>query len=526
MRILISDALGRACVDILAGEGFDVVDAPGMPADRLLNEIDGFDGLVVRSATRVTGAVIERGRTLKVIGRAGTGVDNIDVDAATRRGVLVMNTPGGNTISTAEHSVSMLLALARNIPQAHLSVTRGEWEKKKFVGAEVYAKTAGVIGLGKVGREVALRLSAFGMTVLGYDPLLGPGGLEKLPVEVVSLDDLFRRSDFITVHTPLTAETRGLLNDRTIARCKKGVRLINCARGGIIDEAALLKALESGQVAGAALDVFVAEPPAGNPLLAHPRVIATPHLGASTEEAQDKVAVQIAEQIADALKGRGFSGVVNSSAVQYSMRADVRPSLRLAELMGRFVGQMIGGPLAPFAWSASGSVAAEQSEVLKAGFLTGLLSPLLSGPVNLISAPLLARERGVVLNEHADTEGDRFDHLLRVRYSAGGTTHEVAGAVFGTDTVRFVGLDGFRFDVRPEGTLLVYRNVDRPGILARVGSILAAHGVNIAGVALGRAAMGGNALTVMNIDGDIPEQALQELRALEAVTDLRVVALP
>ena len=525
MKVLVSDALEQGCIDILRAEGFEVENAPGTKPDRLLEIIGGYDALVVRSATKVTAAVIARAERLKVVGRAGTGVDNIDVEAATRRGVIVMNTPGGNTVSTAEHTVSMLLSLARNIPQAHMSLTRGQWEKKKFVGTEVFEKTVGVIGLGKIGREVALRCRALGMQVVGFDPVLSTEVAAKLQIQLVGLNDLYRRADFITVHTPLNSETRGLLNDTTLALCKRGVRVVNCARGGIIDEAALLRALESGQVAGAALDVFDVEPPVGNPLLSHERVIATPHLGASTEEAQEKVAMQIAHQIADALKGRGFSGVVNSPAIQLGMSDDLRPYVRLAEKMGSFVGQMLRGKLESLTMTLTGETIAGSIELLKAALLKGVLSRVVTEPVNLINAPLLAREMGLRVGEMKEQEGERFSTTVRLQYKTAEETREVTGTVFGPSTLRFVRLDGFPCEVRPEGFLLVYNNMDKPGILANVGTILATHNVNIAGVSLGRSALGGEALTVMNIDAEIPEAGLEELRRLPAVSNLRVVLL-
>ncbi|HCV43581.1 MAG TPA: phosphoglycerate dehydrogenase, partial [Bacteroidetes bacterium] len=417
-KILISDSLEQSLMDLLAREGFEVDYKPGLPADELKKIIGAYDGLVVRSSTKVTAELISLSTNMKVIGRAGTGVDNIDVGAATRRGILVMNTPGGNTISAAEHTVSMLLSLARNIPQAHMSLVRGEWERKKFIGTEVLEKTLGVIGLGKIGREVALRCQAFGMKVIGYDPLLSAEVAAKSNIELCSLDELYRRSDFITVHTPLTTETKALLNDATLAKCKRGVRLVNCARGGIIDELALLRALESGQVAGAALDVFEVEPPKNNALLSHPRMIATPHLGASTEEAQEKVAVQIAHQIADALLGRGYAGLVNGAPLQLSIKEEVKPYLVLAEKIGSLVAQLTSGKVQNLSIVASGEVVVSSIELLKAGLLKGLLSHIYPDPVNIISAPILARELGLVLGEQRGGDGESYTSLLGLQYQA------------------------------------------------------------------------------------------------------------
>jgi D-3-phosphoglycerate dehydrogenase len=525
MRILISDHIEQSCIDILLQEGFELDNRPGISPEELRSIIASYDGLLVRSATKVTAEVISSASNLKAIGRAGTGVDNIDLDAATRRGILVMNTPGGNTVSAAEHTVSMLLSLARNIPQAHMSLVDGKWERKKYIGTEVLEKTLGIVGLGNIGREVALRCLGLGMKVIGYDPILSNDVAQRLNIELVSLDELYRRSDFITVHTPLTDETRGLLNEETFAKCKHGVRVINCARGGIVDESALLHALQSGRVAGAALDVFEKEPPKGNPLLKHEHVIATPHLGASTEEAQEKVAIQIAHQIADALHGRGFAGVVNSAALQLTMKQEVRPYVTLAEKMGSFVSQMASGKVRSVTISASGDIVTSSMEILKAGILKGILARALPDPVNYINAPFLANEMGLAVSEQREADRENFTNLLRVRYETDQETRELAGTVFGASTIRLVKLDEFRFEVRSEGYLLVYNNIDRPGMLARVGGVLARYNVNIAGVSLGRTAIGANALTVMNIDGDVPRPAFEELLKQEGITNLRLIRL-
>jgi D-3-phosphoglycerate dehydrogenase / 2-oxoglutarate reductase len=525
MKILLSDSLEQSCIDILTHEGFAVDNKPGITPEDLKKIIPTYDGLVVRSATKVNAELIALATSMKVIGRAGTGVDNIDVEAATRKGILVMNTPGGNTVSAAEHTVSMMLSLARNIPQAHASLLEGKWDRKKYVGTEVEEKTIGVIGLGKIGREVAVRCQGLGMKVVGYDPVLGNDVALKLNIQLVSLDDLYKRSDFITVHTPLTNETRGLLNDVTLARCKRGVRVINCARGGIIDEKALLRALDSGQVGGAALDVFEVEPPKDNPLLRHERVIGTPHLGASTEEAQEKVAIQIAHQIADALHGRSYAGVVNGAALQFTMRQEVRPYVTLAEKLGSFVVQATSGKLKSLTLGVAGELVTSSLELLKAGVLKGILTHVVPDPVNFINAPVLAAEMGLVVNEQRDAEGENFTNLLRVRYETEREIREAAGTVFGASTVRLVKLDGFGFEVRPEGYLLIYNNIDKPGMLARVGTILAKHDVNIAGVSLGRSAAGANALTVMNIDSPIPPNAMNELLSQEGVSNLKILRL-
>ncbi len=525
MKILISDSLEAPCIDHLRNEGFEVDNKPGLSHDDLIAAIGSYDALIVRSATKVTADVIEHASKLKVIGRAGTGVDNIDAKAATRKGILVMNTPGGNTVSAAEHTVSMLLSLARNIPLANMSLRAGKWERKQYIGTEVFEKTLGVVGLGKIGREVAIRCQGFGMNVVAYDPVLSKEIADKINIELVPLSDLYRRADFITLHTPLTNETRKLLNVKTLAQCKKGVRIVNCARGGIIDEQALLEALKSGHVGGAALDVFEQEPPAHKDLIQHEHVVATPHLGASTEEAQEKVAVQIAHQIADALNERGYTGVVNGGALHMTMKTEVRPYLMLAEKLGSFVAQMSAGKLQSVSVAAYGEAAVSSLELLKAGVLRGILGRVLAEPVNFINAPVLADEMGIATLDERMTTGENYSNLIRVRYQTDTETRVVAGTVFGQSAIRLVRLDDFRFELKPEGVLLVYTNKDRPGVLARVGGILAKHQVNIAGVSLGRTGLGATALTVMNIDSELPKQGWDEVEGDDQVSNMRQVFL-
>jgi len=525
VRILVSDPIGDVGLSLLRGEGFAVENRTDLAAGELEKIIGKFDALVVRSSTQVTAGVIEHGSRLRVIGRAGSGVDNIDVPAATRRGILVMNTPGGNTVSAAEHTVSMMLALARNIPQAHMSMVRGEWDRKRFIGMEVLEKTVGIIGLGKIGREVARRCSGLGMRVIGYDPLMQPDAAIRLDIDMVAMDELFRRSDFISVHTPMTPETRGLIGDKALSRAKRGVRILNCARGGIVDEGALLRGLESGQVGGAALDVFEQEPPVGSPLLNHPRVICTPHLGASTEEAQEKVAAQIATSIADALKGRGYAGVVNASILHLTIQEEVKPFLRLAEKLGLLAGQVLDGRIRGITVSAEGELVTTSIELLKAGILKGVLGRFLPEPVNIINAPLLAREMGIEVRELKRGEGKEFLRSLGITLETDQGKVDIVGTVFGSASLRLVKIDGYRIEVNPEGYLLIYRNVDRPGFLAKVGAILADASVNIGGVSLGRTAAGETALTIMNVDDPPPGPVLEKLHGLEGVSGVRFADL-
>lgn len=525
MKILISDSIEQSCVDILREEGFEVDVHTGLKPDELKTIIGDYTGLLVRSSTKVTADVIAAMSNMKVIGRAGAGVDNIDVDSATRKGVLVMNTPGGNTISTAEHTISMMLALARNIPQANQDLCAGKWERKKYMGTELFEKTIGVIGLGKVGREVALRCKAFGMTVIGYDPLLSNEVADKLGIELTSLEEIYRRSDFITVHTPLNEETRGMIAEKQLAACKKGVRIINCARGGIVDEQALLKGLESGHVAGAALDVFVKEPPGDHLLLEHPKVIATPHLGASTEEAQEKVAIQIAHQVVDALKGRAIAGAVNAEFIQLAMRDEIKPYLTLVEKMGNLQAQLMTGKLRSITATYCGESLHQSMEILSAGILKGVLSNLMSEPVNYINAPIIAKEMGIVLNEKRDRDSENYTHLITVAFETDRESRSFSGTVFGNKDVRIVAIDHFHFEIKPEGYMLFYSNIDRPGMLASVSSILGRAKINIAGLSLGRYEIGKKALTVVSLDSDIPEPVLREITNIEGVYEAKVVKL-
>jgi D-3-phosphoglycerate dehydrogenase / 2-oxoglutarate reductase len=525
MKILISDPIEQSCVEILTKEGFTVDTKPGIPTDELKKIIGEYDGLIVRSGTKVTAEIIAGARAMKAIGRAGAGVDNIDVVAASRRGIIVMNTPGGNTISTAEHTMSLLLSMARNIPQANMSLMNGKWERKKYTGTELVGKILGIVGLGKIGREVAIRSRAFGMTVIGFDPVLANDVAQKIGVELVSLDEIYRRSDFITVHTPLNDETKSLLNEKTIAMCKKGVRLINCARGGIIDEGALLAALASGHVAGAALDVYVEEPPKNVELLHHPHLVATPHLGASTEEAQEKVAIQIAHQMADALHDRGIVGAVNAAALQAGVPDEIKPFLSLAEKIGSLQAQVMKGKLKDITVETRGELLHHHMELLKTGVLRGLFSRVMSEPVNYINAPIVAESMGIRVSEKKERDSESYNQLLSVECTTDVEKRSFGGTVFGTTKPRIVRIDDFYLEVNPEGVLLFYSNTDKPGMLAQVGSILASGKINIAGLSLGRTDIGGKALAVMSVDSPINDETLIKIRSVEGIFEAKVVSL-
>lgn len=527
MKVLITDSVDQVCIDLLNENGFEADVQLKKSDDELKAIAKDADGWIIRSGTTVSAALIEAADRLKVVGRAGVGVDNIDLDAATRRGVLVINAPDGNTISTAEHTCAMLLALARRIPQASRSTAEGKWERKAFTGSEVYEKTLGIIGVGKIGRAVAERMAGFGMTLIGYDPVLSPEAAERIGVSLVELDEIYERADFITLHTPLNDATRGLLNKKTLARCKKGVRIVNCARGGIVDEADLLEALKSGHVGGAALDVYSNEPPPEplHELIRHPNVVATPHIAASTEEAQEKVAIQITEQVIHALRNEPVQTPVNAMAIKMAAQPEAQPYLSLTDKLGQIVGQLGDGHVRSIAVRCRGDVPRRFAEVLTIAAVKGVLSRWASEPVNMINAPLLAEEMGVSIKEERDTAAGGYTNLIEVALETDGESRLVAGTIFDRDEPRLVRVDDYWLEVKPEGRLLIYKNVDRPGMLASVGGILASNDINIGALALGRTEKGALALTAISVDQDVPQEVLGEIGQIEGIEQVRRVHL-
>ncbi len=525
--VLITDSVDPVCIDMLKENGIEANVQLKKSHDELKELAKTADGWIIRSGTTITGDLIEAAKNLKVIGRAGVGVDNVDLTTATRKGVLVINAPDGNTISTAEHTCAMLMALARHIPQASASMREGKWDKKRFTGSELYEKTLGIVGLGKIGQAVAERMKGFGMRLIGFDPLLSPEVAERIGVKLVTMDEIFAESDFITMHTPLNEATRGLFNRETLKKCKKGVRLVNCARGGIIDEAALLEALESGQVGGAALDVFSKEPPPPEleALLKHPNLIATPHIAASTAEAQEKVAIQITEQVILALNGQPVSSPVNRMEIKMAASPEVQPYLTLADKLGQIVGQLSSGPLERISIRCVGDIPRRYTDVLSIAAVKGVMGRWTNEPVNLINAPFLAEEMGLRIEEQRGTAKGHYTNLIEITLEGPDGSHEVAGTVFENQDLRLVRLDDFWLEVRPEGNLLFYRNVDRPGMLAAVGSVLAENNINIGALALGRSGKGSMALTAISVDEDIPEAVEQRIAGVEGVESVRVVSL-
>lgn len=524
-RVLISDKLAPEGIEILkSAPGLTVDSKPGLEASELLDIIGEYDGLVIRSGTTVTPDVVDRAEKLRVIGRAGIGVDNVDVGAASKRGIVVMNTPGGNNVTTAEHAISMMLACARLIPQAHGSLKAGEWKRGSFLGTEICDKTLGVVGLGNIGSIVADRARGLRMKVVGYDPFVTEDAAARLGLELVTLEELYARADFITVHTPLTPETRGLISTEQFAQMKTGVRIVNCARGGIVDETALAAAIEDGKVAGAALDVFADEPPAAdNPLLAMDSVIATPHLGASTGEAQLNVAIAVAEQVRDFLTGGVIRNAVNVPSVS-SEHADILiPYVSLAEKLGSFFSQLVGRAPHEVKIEYRGEVAEVDCRPVGAAVLKGLLKSVMETPVNDVNAPILAQERGINVVEVRTRRSAGFTNALRVQFSTPDGTSLLEGAVFGPDVSRLVRFDDFHFEAVPEGNILILQNRDVPGVVGNVGTYLAGQSINIARLELGR--VDGEALSLIHVDSPLDSAQLAELRGLPDITGASMVQL-
>ena len=520
-RILITDAVDKKCKQILESAGFEVTFEAGMPAEKIKSIISSYNALIVRSETQVSDELITLMDNMIVIGRAGTGVDNIDVDSATRKGIVVMNTPGGNTISTAEHTMALMLGMCRSIAAANHSIREGKWERKKFKGTELEGKTLGVIGLGRVGREVAVRARAFGMYVLGYDPVISAESAGRLGVDFVDLDQIFTNSDIITVHVPLNEATENLISSDTIQKCKDGVKIINCARGGIVNEEALLEAIESGKISAAAFDVYEVEPPDLNSkLFHHDKILTTPHLGASTEEAQEKVAVQIGEQIVDLLKNKSVRGTVNAASFDALNNEELKPFIILSDKLGQLLSQLSKEHLRTLNINLSGQFLHKYSEILSKSFLKGFLSKKIDEPVNLVNSMLFAEENGIILNEIKSNENENYRNLISVEFSGASTKKLLSGTVFGKEEIRIVRIDNYIVELKPEGSMLFYRNTDKPGMLASVGRILSEENINIAGLSLGRQVNGKEALTIITTDEAINKNAIQKIISTDGIWDV------
>ena len=530
IRILVSDPLTPEGIDLLSNDGkFEVVDKPGLSESQLAEMIGDFDALVIRSGTTVTREILKNSGRLKIIGRAGVGLDNVDVAAATERGVIVMNAPAGNTISTAEHTISMMLALARMIPTADRTMKAGQWAKKSIKGVELYRKTLGILGLGKIGSEVASRMRAFGMKILGNDPFVTEAAAEKMGVEVAGIDEICRRADIITVHTPLNNETRGLINAERIGLMKPTVLLINCARGGIIDEEALIAALKEDRVGGAALDVFSQEPlPDDHALRGLPNVVLSPHLAASTTEAQEKVTRDIALQMIEALEGGTIRNAVNAPSVDSRELERMAPVLGLAERLGKFVSQFCPMPVECMKILYSGSPAEYPLAPMTSALIKGYLEPQVELSVNYVNALYLAKSRGIEVIESRSSDCDDYAGLITVdARSANGEHNSISGTLFHGRDPRLVVINDKHFDVKPEGNLIVIQNRDVPGIVGSVGVALGKANINIADMTWGRAdsGRGSDAITVLNVDDEVTPEVIDELRALPNIISVQLITV-
>ena len=522
-RVLISDKMDPKAAQIFRERGCEVDEITGKTPEEVMAIIGQYDGLAIRSSTKVTKEMLAHATNLKVIGRAGIGVDNVDIPAASVRGVVVMNTPFGNSITTAEHAIALMFALARQLPEADASTQAGKWEKNRFMGVEMTSPTRGLIGAGNIGSIGADRARGLRMKVIAFDPFLTPERAIDMGVEKVSLDDLLARADFITLHTPLTEQTRNILSREALAKTKKGVRIVNCARGGLIDEAALKDALDSGHVAGAALDVFVQEPAKESPLFGTPNFISTPHLGASTDEAQVNVAIQVAEQMADYLVHGGVTNALNMPSLSAEEAPKLKPYMALAERLGSLIGQLAHDNLTKISVEVEGAAAELNIKPITGAVLAGLMRRY-TDTVNMVNAPYLAKERGLDVREvRHDREGD-YHTLVRVAVQTAAGERSVAGTLFGNAEPRLVEMFGIKVEADLDGHMLYIVNEDAPGFIGRVGTTLGAAGLNIGTFHLGRRSAGGEAILLLSMDSDIPAAVLDEVRALPGVKTVKTLA--
>ncbi len=523
-KILVSDPITPAGIALFNEAGFEVEVKTDHTKEELLAKIKNYDGLIVRSQTKVTAEIIEAADNLKVIGRAGVGVDNVDVEAATKKGIIVLNAPDGNTISTTELTVGMLLAAARHIPVAHASLKGGAWDRKNFTGVEINGKILGIVGMGRIGAEVAKRMLAMGMTILAYDPFMAEEKASALGVKLATLDEIITQADFITVHTPLTAETKGLFGAPEFARMKKGVRLVNCARGGIYDETALAEALQAGQVAVAALDVFTSEPPTDRTLIELPQTIVTPHLGASTKEAQENVAIDVAVEVIKVLNGESFKNAVNLPPLRPEVRKALSPFTGLAEILGKVAAQLGTERIAKIEVSYLGEVSKLETSYLSLLILKGILQANLGDEVNQVNAKFLAKERGLKVSEFKAEESSSYASLIKVALTSDQAVHTLSGTIVEGEA-RIVEIEGYRIDTNPVGELIVIDHTDLPGVIGEVGTVLGQAGINIAAMQVGRKQQGGNAIMVLNVDSAGAPDLIAQLEKAKSVQKARVIKL-
>ena len=522
-KVLIADKLSPAAVAIFQERGVEADVKTGLAKEELIKIVGGYDGIAIRSASKITADVIKAAKNLKVIGRAGIGVDNVDIPAATAAGVIVMNTPFGNSITTAEHAIALMLALARELPAANASTQAGKWEKNRFMGVEITGKLLGLIGAGNIGSIVADRARGLKMRVVAYDPYLSPERAQELGVEKVDLDDLLARADFITLHVPMTPETKNILSAEALAKTKKGVRIINCARGGLIDEKALKAALDSGHVAGAALDVFEVEPAKENILFGNEKVVATPHLGAATTEAQENVALQVAEQISDYLLTGAITNALNMPSISAQEAHKVRPWIALAEKLGGFAGQLTDSSLSAVEIVYEGTPSGLNTRALTQAALAGLLKPMLS-EVNMVNAPVIAKERGIKVSEVRRDQEGAYEGYIKITATMGDTTRRVAGTVFSDGRPRLIEVKDIGLDAAFARHMLYVVNEDKPGFIGKLGTMLGDAKVNIANFTLGRSAPGQDAIALVEVDGKVPDSVIEALVKLPPVKMAKALA--
>jgi D-3-phosphoglycerate dehydrogenase len=525
MKVLVSDNISSKGVEILRNAGLEVDVKTGLKPDELKSIIGEYHALIVRSATKATADIIEAAKNLKVIGRAGSGLDNVDKAAASKKGIVVMNTPGGNTVTTAEHTIAMIFAAARKIPQANASMSQGLWEKKKFMGVELFNKTLGVVGLGNIGGEVAKRAQGLGMTVIAYDPFLSEEKAKQMGIKKMEIADVIKNADIITVHTPLTAETKYVINKDSIKTMKDDVYIINCARGGIVNEKDLYDALESGKVAGAALDVFEKEPPENNPLVGHEKVVCTPHLGASTQEAQENVALAVAEQIVDYLVNGTIRNAVNFPSIPADQVATLQPYITLAEKLGGFAAQIFEGGITEITIEYKGEAALLNTSPITIGAVKGLLNPILLETVNFVNAPFIAKERGIEVKETKTSDAGDYQSLITLIVKSPKNQLSVSGTLFSKKDARVVKIDDFTVEIVPEGCMLFMHNNDKPGVIGNIGGLLGKNNINIARMHFGRESAGGIAISVVNIDTCVTPATLEEIKKLPNILDVKEINL-
>lgn len=526
MKVLVSDNLAESGMDRLRSvPGLEVVADTTLTPEKLVNVIKDYDALVIRSSTKVTAEVIRAAEKLRVVARAGIGLDNVDIGAASKRGIVVMNTPDGNVITTAEHAIAMMLAMTRNIPQAASSLKAGKWEKKRFTGREIYNKVLGIIGIGRIGRIVADRARGLRMNVIAHDPYISVEALEKLGIRGVGLHELFARSDYITVHAPMTRETRNIINAEAFNKMKKGVFIINCARGGIVNEQDLYGAIQSGIVAGAALDVFTEEPPKNNPLLDLEQVIATPHLGASTDEAQENVAIAVAEQVIDFLTEGTIRNAINAPNIDGAVLTVLRPYLILAEKLGSLLSQITSGAIEEIAIEYIGDATTHETQPLTFSIVKGILAPILGEMVNFVNVPVIVKERNIKVTASERSEAEDFTNLITVMVKTSEGQNLVGGTIFGKKDPRLVRINDFRLEAAMEGHSLLIYNIDTPGTIGAIGTCLGRHRINISMMDVGQVLERGQNIIFLRTDTSVPPEVTRELLSMDNVNVVQAVTL-